>query len=62
MQVWRPPAAAGGAVWWARRLGSIALVTCFPCPAVVPPGLAAGILALAEMSLRLAPGDASLWA
>ena len=38
---------------------SLALLTSFPCPAAVPPGLGVGILTLAEFSLRVAPGR--LW-
>lgn len=57
--MWQPQAAMASTRWWARRLGSLALLTSFPCPAAVPPGLGVGILTLAEFSLRVAPGR--LW-
>ncbi len=61
LQVWHVPAAVGSPMWWARRLGSAALLTSFPCPSAIPPGLAIGVLALSEFSLRLAPGNTLLW-
>lgn len=59
MVAWRSKTEVASPLWWARRLGSLAALTSFPCPLAVPCGLAIGILALAEFSLRVAPGR--LW-
>ncbi len=51
----------GSPLWWVRRLGSLTLLAMPPALAALPPGLTAGVLALAEFSLRLAPGNTDLW-
>ena len=48
------PATAGTHVWWRRRLGSVVLLLHFGLAGGVPPGLLAGLSAMAELLLHFA--------